>query len=179
MWSNRILPLEIGAVASVAQRMRAADAREIYACRWTVDPITIAHQVSTASRFGFVALTPRGDPAAVVAALEQWPGFYQVAMFATDEWPAVALSTTRAVERWIRPAMLAAGARRAEARSHAEHADAHRWLTWLGFVAETRLPDFGRGGEEFILFAWRKHSRVHVQQSVAAPAAAADHAAVA
>lgn len=162
LWSHRIIPLELGAVASVAQRMRAADAREIYACRWVRDPLSIAQTISAASRFGFVALTPAGDPAAVVAALEQWPGNYQVAMFATDDWPQVALSTTRAVDRHMRPAMLTAGARRAEARSHAAHVQAHRWLGWLGFVAEARLPDYGSAGEEFILFAWRRN-HVHVQ----------------
>lgn len=162
LWSHRIVPLELGAVASVALRMREADAREIYACRWVRDPLSIAQTVAAAARFGFVALTPAGSPAAVVAALEQWPGNYQVAMFATDDWPQVAWSTTRAVQRHMRPAMLAAGARRAEARSHAEHAHAHRWLGWLGFVAEARLADFGKDGEEFILFSWRRN-HVHVQ----------------
>lgn len=174
MWSNRILPLEIGAVASVATRMRAADAREIYACRWTADPITIAHAVVEQSRFGFVAWTAGNTPAAVVACAEHWPGFYQVAMFATDDWPDVAAITSRAARRWIKPAMLDAGGRRAEARSHASHSEAHRWLTWLGFVAESRMPEFGRNGEEFILFVWRRN-HVHVRQFVpaATPAAAA------
>lgn len=177
MWSNRILPLEIGAVASVAKRMRAADAREIYACRWTADPLTIASTVVEQARFGFVAWTA-GGPAAVVACAEHWPGFYQVAMFATDDWPDVATITSRAARRWIKPAMLAAGGRRAEARSHAAHSEAHRWLTWLGFVAESRMPEFGRNGEEFILFVWRRN-HVHVRQLVATTAPAASAGAVA
>jgi len=156
LWSHRIRPLEEESVALVALRMREPDAREIYACRWRRDPLEVARQVCALSRFGLVAWTPDGDPAAVVCAREEWPGFYQVAMFATSAWPAVAASTTRAVLRGLKPAMLAAGARRAEARSASTHFFAHEWLIRLGFVAEVRLRDFGRDGEEFILFAWRR-----------------------
>jgi hypothetical protein len=173
-WSHRIRPLEEESVALVALRMRAIDAREIYACRWRVDPLEIARQVCALSRFGLVAWTPAGEPAAVVCAREDWPGFYQVAMFATDAWPLVAASMTRAVLQHMRPAMLAAGARRAEARSSADHATAHAWLARLGFVAECRLPGYGKAGEEFIQFAWRRSADVHVlQSSVAAGAGAA------
>jgi hypothetical protein len=156
VWSHRIRPLEEESVALVALQMREADAREIFACRWRRDPLEVARQVCALSRFGLVAWTPSGEPAAVVCAREEWPGFYQVAMFATVDWPAVAASTTRAVLQLLKPAMLAAGVRRAEARSAAAHASAHAWLIRLGFVAEVRLRDFGRDGEEFILFAWRR-----------------------
>lgn len=161
-WSHRIRPLEEDAVALVTLRMRAADAREIYACRWKYDPLDVARQVCALSRFGFVAWTPDGEPAAVVCAREDWPGLYQVAMFATDAWPRVAASATRFCMQAIRPAMIAAGCRRAEARSAATHAQAHAWLHRLGFVAECRLPAYGKDNEEFILFAWRRSADVHV-----------------
>ena len=172
-WSHRIRPLDEESVALVALRMRAADAREIYACRWRRDPLEIARQVCALSRFGFVAWTPAGEPAAVVCAREEWPGFYQVAMFATDAWPTVAASTTRAVAQALRPAMLAAGGRRAEARSDARHDAAHAWLMRLDFRPEVRLREFGVGGEEFILFAWRRTADVHVLKPAQAASAAA------
>jgi len=59
--------------------------------------------------------------------------------------------------RWCRvsfkPALLAAGGRRAECWSHDQHVVAHAWLRRFGFVA-TRALKRGRSGERFILFGW-------------------------
>jgi len=142
--------------------MRAADAREIYACRWREDPDDVARDAIAIASVGFCAWTPAGVPAAVVAGAELWPGFWQVAMFATEDWDCVAASTTRAIMSAMIPAMLVAGGRRAECRSHVDHEAAHRWLARLGFVAEAKLWDMGKAGEDFILFVWRRDV-VHVQ----------------
>jgi hypothetical protein len=48
------------------------------------------------------------------------------------------------------------GAERIEARSIHDHHDAHRWLEWMGFKLETKLPGWGKDGELFYLFAWVK-----------------------
>lgn len=162
VWSTRIRPLELAAVTAVAHNMRAADAREIYACRFREDPAELAAEAMAVTTAGFVAWSPAGKPVAVVAAAQAWPGFWQVAMFATDEWPVVAASATRAIMQGMIPALLVAGGRRAECRSHAAHETAHRWLVRLGFVPEARLWGLGKAGEDFILFAWRR-DHVHVQ----------------
>ena len=155
-----IVPLNENTVAAVALTMREADRREIFACRTSYDPLVIAYGITKASRFGGVALTPSGRPAAVVSAIERWPRVYEVAMFATDEWPAVAWSLTRFVSQRMRPAMLKAGGHRAECRSIVGHDVAHAWLDRLGFRCEARLPDFGKDREEFLLFAWRLSDHV-------------------
>jgi hypothetical protein len=162
VWSDRIRPLELSAVTAIARSMRAADRREIFACRFREDPDELAAQVLAVATCGFVAWSP-AQPVAVVAAVEAWPGFWRVAMFATDQWPRVAASTTRAVRRAMIPALLVAGGRRAECCSDAEHQDAHRWLVRLGFVPEARLWSYGKRGEDFILFAWRAEN-VHVSR---------------
>lgn len=155
-----IVPLNENLVARVALEMREADRREIFACRPIYDPLTVSFSVMKLSRFGGVAIAPSGRPAAVLSAIEKWPGVYEVAMFATDEWPSIAWQLSRFALQRIRPAMLAAGGHRAECRSIVGHTSAHAWLTWLGFRCEARLPDFGKGREEFLLFAWRASDHV-------------------
>ncbi len=52
------------------------------------------------------------------------------------------------------PDLLALGVRRVEVRSLVGHDIAHAWLTRLGCRRETLLPEFGRDGETFTLWAW-------------------------
>lgn len=150
-----IRPLEEATVRHVAVRMRADDRREIAACVARFDPAEIAARVTALSRFGGVAVTDAGAPAAVVCAAELHPGVYQAAMFATDDWPCVALGLTRWIRRTMVPAMRSVGGHRAECRSIIDHRVAHRWLESLGFVREAVLPDFGSGREAFVQYAWR------------------------
>jgi hypothetical protein len=158
-----IVPLNENLVARVALEMREADRREIFACRQSYDPLNVSYTVMKLARFGGVAISPSGRPAAVVAAIEKWPGVYEVAMFATDEWPSIAWSLSRFVVQKIKPAMLAAGGHRAECRSIEGHDSAHRWLDWLGFRCEAQLPDCGKGRETFLLFAWRASDHVFLR----------------
>ncbi len=150
-----ILPLDWRAVLHVALYIRACDRAEIDACMARYDAADLATRVVALSRFGAVAATDEGVPAAVVSAAEIHPGAYQVGMFATDRWPMVARGLTRWGLRVLKPAMLAAGGHRAECRSIANYHAAHRWLESLGFVREAALPDCGKARETFIQYAWR------------------------
>jgi hypothetical protein len=148
----RIAPLEADAVACVARNMRARDREEIFATRWDDDADAVARETVALARLGCVAWN--GDaPVAVASAIPLWPGVWSIGLYATDAWPRVA----RAVTRWIArttPALIAAGGHRAECRSLASHATAHRWLERLGAVREAVLPDCGRNRETFYLYAW-------------------------
>lgn len=150
----RVLPLRPGPVGQVLYNLRAADRAELAATLWNFDSGVIASAACEA-RFGFVALADDGTPVAVAGAQELWPGVFQVGLFATPRWPEVARGVTRAILRDLRPALVAAGAHRAQAFSHAGHEEAHRWLLRLGARCEARLGGWGRGGEDFLLFAWR------------------------
>jgi hypothetical protein len=156
-----ILPLAWHAVLHVALYIRACDRVEIEAGMARYDAADLASRVIAFSRFGGVAMTDDGTPAAVVSAAELYPGVYQVSMFATDDWPQVARGMTRWIRRTMIPAMLAAGGHRAECRSIAGHETAHRWLESLGFLREAVLPDCGRGRETFFQYAWRLSDRRH------------------
>lgn len=150
-----IMPLDWRAVLHVALYIRECDRAEIDAGMVAYDAVELAGKIVALSRFGAVAASDDGTPAAVVCAVEVYPGAYQVGMFATDDWPRVALGLTRWLRRSMIPAMLAAGGHRAECRSIAGHHTAHRWLESLGFVREAVLPDCGKGRETFYQFAWR------------------------
>ncbi|MGB8275592.1 MAG: hypothetical protein WCF16_10035, partial [Alphaproteobacteria bacterium] len=172
-----IEPLSSSAVLHVAANMRAEDRREIDACRWVFDPEQIARETFALARFGCVAHAD-GVPVAVVAAVEYWPGFYTVGMFATDDWPKVALSLTRWARARMSAQLLAAGANRMECRVVQGHETAMRWLESLGAAREAALSDCGRNRESFFLYAWTRkrwekthvHSR-NVRNLEAAPSA--------
>lgn len=81
----------------------------------------------------------------------------------TPVWQAWALGTramTRvipAITRWCwsqEQRLIDAGVRRVEARSIEGHDQAHRWLERLGCSRVCALPDHGRDGELFYLYAW-------------------------
>lgn len=62
-----------------------------------------------------------------------------------------------AITRWCwqqEDRLLEIGVRRLEARSIAGHTQAHRWLEQLGCKRVCDLPDHGRNGELFHLYAW-------------------------
>jgi len=149
------LPLSPAPLRAVLENLRPADRAELAATLWDFDPAAVAEASATA-RFGFVALAADGQPVAACGAAELWPGCYQVGLFATPRWPEVAGAVTRRIRRVLLPALLAAGARRAQAMSDARHAAAHRWLRRLGARCEARLQAFGTGGEDFLLFAWTR-----------------------
>ncbi len=150
-----LLPLTAEFVLPVARRMREADRREIFATRSPDDRDLLARQAAEFSRFGAVLATDAGNPACALGAVEQWPGVWTVWMFATADWPKVALSATRYVRRVLIPALVAAGAHRAECKSLEDHREAHDWLRLLGAHAEAEHRDYGINRETFITFVWR------------------------
>ncbi len=168
----RLLPLTRDHVGAVARAMRAADRAEIYATRRDEDWRALAEDAVGFSRLGAVAAAADGTPVVAAGGVECWPGLWQVWMFATPRWPEVALGMTRWARRHFAPALVAAGAHRAECRSLAGNLAAHRWLAALGAVAEACQEDYGRNRESFITFAWRR-PHVHVQRAETTQAAGA------
>lgn len=145
----------------VAAEMRPRDRQEIFATRFddgeNIESLhDLAGQLLAHSRFGAIAVGEDGVAAAAVGAAEMWPGVWSVWMFATDAWPRHYLRVTAFIRRQLIPALLAAGARRAECASLASYHSAHRWLTYLGARPEAYLTAYGKNGEDFILFCWRR-----------------------
>ncbi len=149
----------------VADNMREWDRREIFANRWDDDPAPLVSGLLAGGEFGWVA-GDGGLPIAAFGAVPTWAGNWQVWMFATDEWPKVALGVTRFIKKVMIPALEEVGCHRAECRSMEGHAVAHRWLEALGAHKESELPHYGRDGETFYLYCWtRPITRPHSQET--------------
>lgn len=150
-----LLPLSVDRIRFVLDRARAADRRELAATMTDQPAETLPTQIAQSCRFGMVAGAEDGEPVAVVAAAELWPGVWQVGMFATDRWHEVALPVTRWIRRALIPALIEAGAHRAHCYSLADRPASEDWLRHLGAQDEGLLRGFGRNREDFVLFAWR------------------------
>lgn len=147
------------AVMSVAANMRAKDAAEIYATRWTDSPIDLAESVMRAIGPGWVAWIG-AEPVAVIGAASMWPNVWSVYAFGTDEFRRVAPYLTRHIRKVMMPGLMIVGACRAECRSIATHTEAHRWLERLSARREAFLPKYGRNGEDFVLYSWTEESQL-------------------
>jgi hypothetical protein len=99
------------------------------------------------------ARTVRGEPAVIGGFTPVWPGLGSGWLWGTDCWDEVALEVTRALKKHILPSLDARGVHRIEARPMAGNVAAIRWLQIIGFRQEAVTAQFGRGREDFILFA--------------------------
>lgn len=138
----------------VALGLRADDAAEIYATRWSDNPVELARSCVYAGEFAWVA--GLDSPIAVIGAQPVWPGVWNVFMFATDEFDKIAFPLTKFVRRTIIPSLREAGAHRAECRSAMSHTKAHRWLEALGATREGVMREYGSNKEDFALYVWRR-----------------------
>lgn len=153
-----------GAVAFVAQNLRARDREEIFATSWTDDPQELVAKVLSGGAFQWgVYLDTK--PVAIIGATPRWPGVWTAWAFATDDWPRVVKSATRHVRDFMIPALYNAGAIRVDATAMEAHTDARKWLTRLGATPGNPLANYGKGGQTFITYTWSRHS-------IAAPATA-------
>lgn len=140
----------------VARRMRRRDMDEIYATRWSDDPVSLVDAIMSGGEFGWVAGLDDGTPVAAFGAIPAWDGVWEVWMFATDEWDKIALSSTRFIKKTVIPALEKSGAHRLQCRSMSHHVVAHRWLETLGFQKECHLRGFGNKGQDFFLYCWTR-----------------------
>lgn len=71
------------------------------------------------------------------------------------------LRCIRPVTRWVYANLVSdwleeGKVTRIEARTIISHTGAHRWLARTGAVLETTIPEWGRNGEKFFLYVWRR-----------------------
>lgn len=146
-----IVPATVRDLTYIAANLRPEDQREI-AC-----------QLSPEARTGDIAAVAAHSTEAWVATLRGQPvaawGVAPLAWSVLSIWAFGTRHMTRAVPAMTRQigervdAWIEAGVTRVEARSIVGHDKAHRWMRALG-AQELPCPCWGRGGEDFILFAW-------------------------
>lgn len=138
-------------VQFVAERMREWDKKEIYATRWTEDPYALTQDVMRHPEFAWTFGIEQ--PIAVLSGWTPWPGYWEVCMFATDEFPRIALSMTKFVKNWVIP-RLSEFAHRVDCRSMEGHIEAQNWLELLGAKRENTLERYGKNQETFFTYRW-------------------------
>jgi hypothetical protein len=144
-------------VIRVACNMRAADLEECLATRWSDDPMSIAEDTLVYPGLTWVGRL-YGEPVAVYGAKPMWPGVWSAFLYATDKFDKIGIHLTEHIRSVMIPWLIAGGARRVEARSIATHDKAHRWMRFLGAREESRMPLYGKRGEEFVMFVWTADS---------------------
>lgn len=151
---NQKVPVTEDRLRDVVSRMRARDAAEIYALRWTDDPEEVVQALLPLCGDTCWVWERDGIPVSVQGVIPSWPGVWSMFAFGTDEWPRVLLDMTRHAERFIKPMLRRAKARRVECRALASHTDSRRWIEALGAHAECVLQHCGRNDETFINYVW-------------------------
>lgn len=145
-------------VIEVASRMRAEDAAEFLAVSFCDGRDDLVKEL--ADRYGgaetaFCAYDG-DDPVAIGAMILHRPNVITAGLFATEDFHKVAFPFARFIRQRLFPEYRARGIHRIDALSAATHTKAHRWMETLGMREEARLRAFGRGGEDFVQFAWVK-----------------------
>lgn len=156
---NHLLKADPAAVLHVCINMRDRDRDEVYATRWTDSPLDLAEDMTRIPGPKWVAWREGIGPVAAYGAMPMWPGVWSLYLFATPHFQHVAWDVTRHIRRVMMTSLSIAGAHRAEARSLSTYLEAHAWLERLGARREGELKGYGRGGEDFITFAWSVESR--------------------
>ena len=178
MNSVELVPACYSDLAFIARNMRDQDAEEILPLVPGQSAENLAYMTLASGGISTVALW-KGQPVAAFGACEAQPQFWKVWMFATDNWPRVALSVTKNILRVIRSEMIDSGAVRADCWSIEGHTTAHCWLEMLGAVREATLEDYGPTRKRFHCYSWtrsrlERENNVHISQPSITPAAAAD-----
>lgn len=153
-----VAALDAPSLLHIAMNLREWDSREIYATRWTNDPIVLVDDTLRAAgvRGSLAYVVGLEKPIAAIGMRPCWPGVYSAWCYGTDQFDVIGKSLTKLVRRVIIPTLLCAGGHRAECLSIDGHVDAHRWLEFLGFVREgDPQRDCGRSRETFHRYAWR------------------------
>ena len=146
-------------VLEVASNLRPKDMAELTAANPGHDADSIP--LLMADRYGD-AETSLGawldeEPIAIGAIVPTSPGVAHIGLFATDDFPRIALAMTRFIRNRLIPQYEAHGFTRFECASIAGYDEAHRWIETLGLQRADTLAGFGAGGEDFIRFARNAH----------------------
>jgi hypothetical protein len=154
MSAVRAVPVTEEGLRYVVTHMRDRDRAEIYALRWDDDPETVIHELTSVCGAMCWVWEWDGVPVSIQGVVPQRPGVWSMFAFGTDQWRRVIRDMTRHAERFIKPALRRALARRVECRALASHTDSRRWIEHLGAHLEYVLPHYGRADETFVSYVW-------------------------
>ena len=140
-------------VEYIVANLRERDRAEIFATKWTTDEAELVEAVLAAGAFQWAAYV-NGEPVALIGASPRWPNVWSMWAFGTDKWPLAVRRLTKHAKNFMFPALMNAGAVRADCYALETHEDARRWLKALGAIEEQRLANWGKNGETFVCYCW-------------------------
>lgn len=148
-----ILPATWPHVLAVSLAMRDDDRREVNATRWAEDPYDFAADCMRTPGPKLAAIRQDGTPVAIGGVATHHPGVGQAWLVGTHNIGLCGIEIAHACRKSIAALFADGGLHRIQAHSAAFHTDAHRWLKAIGLREESRLPGYGKGGEEFVVFS--------------------------
>lgn len=151
-----IVPANIRDYTYIASNMRDEDRREIF-CQLPEEATSrdvAIFSLNYASHAYTVRLRGRNVAAVGATQLSVCGSVYSAWAWGTKELNRVAPRIGRYFLSVIAPKLIVDGCRRVEVRSIEGHDMAHRWLTTLGARCESRMQDYGRNGELFLLYSF-------------------------
>jgi hypothetical protein len=138
----------------VCLNMRGSDREEVMATRWSDSPYEFAADCMRAPGSRFTAIY-EGRPVMLGGVAMNQPGIGQAWMVGTDEIGKLGVEIAHA-SKAIFSRLLEGHVHRIQAYSIATHQWAHSWLRKIGFVEAASLKQFGKRGEDFVLFEMLK-----------------------
>jgi hypothetical protein len=147
-------PVSQEGLTHIVRNLRERDRREIFAMRWNDDEGELVAAVYQVAGDLWRMWTLDGEPVAVNGVVPVRPGVVIAGAFGTRKWRAVVRPMTRWSLDYVLPVLRMSGHHRGEAYVLATNTDSRRWIELLGGEVECLLKGYGRGREDFLLYAW-------------------------
>lgn len=149
--------IQLSHLEHICFNLREADKIEVLSMRPHDNAYRLAwesyHLISNQGR-GKVAWFG-GQPAAVIAFTEMWPGCWEVWSFGTDHYRAVAADIIRYGRREAKDILNTHGGHRLQCDSRVGHDEAHKMLKALGAKPEgPPMQGYGKDGSSYQRFVW-------------------------
>jgi hypothetical protein len=154
----RVVPVTPDNIRFVAERMRERDLAEFSATSYFGDRENAAQYLvdNYAEYPGLECVTlDDGTPVGIGGVIWLRPNVGSMLFFATDDFDKIVVSLTRhAAKNIYAPAK--AVAHRIECFSLATYTQMQQWVEVFGLRPEATLRQYGKNGEDFIVYAWVK-----------------------
>lgn len=140
-------------VLHVALNMREEDRAEVMATSWTDSPFDFAADCMRAPGSRLAVRDRDGVPFCIGGVALHQPGVGQAWLVGTNDIGRHGVEVAHITKRLFRALFDDGVVHRIQAHSAANHTWAHKWLGLVGLKEESRLPKYGKAGEEFIVFS--------------------------
>lgn len=137
----------------IASNLRPEDFAEVD-CQYDAwSPAMLAAGTLQARGFAYV-VTLDGNPEAAFGAAEERQGLWTIWSWGTKRMSRCVPIITKFCREYLIPDVFNAGALRGEARALYSNDKARRWLQRLGSSPAVVLRNYGKNGEDFVLYEW-------------------------